>query len=106
MAASRISTNANLTSSRNDRRQAEARIRALQHRTSNTLFAKGYLKMLCFSLTVDLDALHEELARTSANANSAVYDVEQTYLTLMQDLQDQRDQLIRRIQQAKQNIQQ
>lgn len=57
----------------------------------------------CF---VDLDALHEELTRTSANANSAVYDVEQTYLTLIQDLQDQRDQLIRRIHQAKQNIQQ
>ena len=34
MAMSRISTNTGLTSSRNERRQVEARIRALQHRTS------------------------------------------------------------------------
>jgi len=37
MATSRISTNTTLTSSKNERRQVQARIRALQQRTSEYL---------------------------------------------------------------------
>lgn len=40
MAVSRISTNTTLTSSKNERRQVEARIRALQQRTSEEMKTK------------------------------------------------------------------
>ncbi|CAF3702566.1 unnamed protein product [Rotaria sp. Silwood1] len=85
MAASRISTSTTLTSSKNERRQVQARIHALQQRTN---------------------ALYEELSRSSSVANTAVHDIEQTYMIITKEFQEQRDQLLRRIHHIKQNIQQ
>ncbi|CAF4427059.1 unnamed protein product, partial [Rotaria sp. Silwood2] len=85
MATSRISTSTTLSSSKNERRQVQARIRAIQQRTN---------------------ALHEELSRSSSVANTAVHDIEHTYMMITKEFQEQRDQLLRRIHHIKQNIQQ
>ncbi|CAF1141623.1 unnamed protein product [Rotaria sordida] len=84
MATSRISTSTTLSSSKNERRQVQARIRALQQRTN---------------------ALYEELSRSSSVANTAVHDVEQAYMMITKEFQEQRDQLLRRIHHIKRNIQ-
>lgn len=53
-----------------------------------------------------IDALHEELTRSSSVANTAVHDIERTYMTIINEFQEQRDQLLRRLHHAKQNIRQ
>ncbi|CAF1472422.1 unnamed protein product [Rotaria magnacalcarata] len=85
MATSRVSNGTILSASKNERRQVQARIRAIQQRTN---------------------ALNEELSHSSSMANTAVRDIEQTYMAITREFQEQRDQLLRRIHHIKQNIQQ
>jgi hypothetical protein len=53
-----------------------------------------------------IDALYEELTRSSSVANVAVHDIERTYLLIINEFQEQRDHLLRRIHDAKKNIRQ
>jgi hypothetical protein len=55
---------------------------------------------------MNLDALQEELSRSSSVATNAVHNIEQTYMNIIHEFQEQRDQLLRRIHHAKNNIQQ
>lgn len=50
--------------------------------------------------------MQEELSRSSSVATNAVHDIERTYMSIINEFQDQRDQLLRRIHHAKQNIRQ
>ena len=103
MATSRISINTTLSSSRDERRQIQARIRALQHRTSEYLSA-SYQNMF---ITLNfLDALYEELSHSSSIANTAVHDIEEAYMMITNEFHEQRNQLLKRIHHVKKNIQQ
>jgi len=53
-----------------------------------------------------IDTLYEELSRSSSVANVAVHDIEKTYMLIIKEFQEQRDHLLRRIHNAKQNIRQ
>ncbi len=104
MATSRFSTNTTLSSSKNERRQVQARIRALQQRTSKFIIIRfAVIKYDCVNF---IDALYEELTRSSSVANTAVYDIERAYTIITNEFQDQRDYLLRRIHHVKQSIQQ
>ncbi|CAF1100156.1 unnamed protein product [Adineta steineri] len=76
MATSRISSNTNLPSNTREQRQAQARIRALQRRT-NTLY--------------------EDLSRSSVVTQTAVDDYRQVYMTITNEFQEQRIQLLHRL---------
>ncbi|CAF1990191.1 unnamed protein product [Rotaria magnacalcarata] len=83
MAASRISSFKNLSPSIYDRRQVQARIRALQQRAN---------------------ALYEELSRSSSNAKTAGVDIERAYMAITNEFREQRDQLLRRLHHVKKDI--
>ncbi|CAF4341223.1 unnamed protein product, partial [Rotaria socialis] len=83
MAASRISSFTNLSPSIYDRRQVQARIRALQQRAN---------------------ALYEELSRSSSNAKTAGVDIERAYMAITHEFREQRDQLLRRLHHVKKDI--
>ncbi len=53
-----------------------------------------------------IDTLYEELSRSSSVANVTVHDIEKTYMLIINEFQEQRDHLLRRIHDAKQNIRQ
>ncbi len=53
-----------------------------------------------------IDNLYEELSRSSSVANTSVHDIERAYTTIINEFQEQRDQLMRRIYHVKKNIQQ
>ena len=51
-------------------------------------------------------ALHEELLRSSSGTKAAAVEIERVYQTLIDDLSEQRDQLLKRLQQARKNMKQ
>ncbi|UJR21708.1 hypothetical protein I4U23_024785 [Adineta vaga] len=85
MATPFLRSSLSLTSNRNDYRQEQVRLRALYQR-ANTLCSK--------------------LARPSFISNAAFQDIEQAYMTLCEQFQDQRDQFKKRNHLIKPNTQQ
>ncbi|CAF4707465.1 unnamed protein product [Rotaria sp. Silwood1] len=83
MATPRRSNNTSLSSSIDERRQVQARIRALQQRTN---------------------ALNEELSRSSSVAKTAVHDVERAYMRITNEYREQRDQLLQNLYHVNKNI--
>jgi hypothetical protein len=53
-----------------------------------------------------LDALHEELSRSSFVAKAAVEDYKRAYMNITSEFQEQRQQLLQRLRHIKQNIKQ
>jgi len=51
-----------------------------------------------------LDALYEDLSRSSFVAKTAVHDFKQTYATITNEFREQRDQLLQRLYHVKKDI--
>ena len=60
----------------------------------------------CHFVTFDwilswLDALYDELSRSSSMTQTAMLDIEKTYQNIINEVQDQRDQLVKRLETVK-----
>ncbi len=53
-----------------------------------------------------LDAIYEELSRSSSVTKSAVHDIERAYMAVTNEFREQRDQLLQRLHHVRQNIKQ
>ncbi|CAF3341738.1 unnamed protein product [Rotaria sp. Silwood1] len=112
MATPRRSNNTSLSSSIDERRQVQARIRALQQRTSRNSYqtlkrkitAYEYKLNIVLSFFLTLDALNEELSRSSSVAKTAVHDVERAYMRITNEYREQRDQLLQNLYHVNKNI--
>lgn len=50
--------------------------------------------------------MYEELSRSSSMTQTAMLDIEKTYQNIINEVQDQRDQLVKRLETVKKDIKQ
>lgn len=55
---------------------------------------------------LSIDALYEELSHSSSVTKTAVFDIEQAYMRIIDEFREQRDLLLQRLHNVKQNIKQ
>lgn len=105
MSTRRAQQKVNLSSSIDEHRKIQARIRALQKRASS-IGNFVFLHSFEIRFSSNEDSLNEDLSRSSFGTKAAIDEIQTTYDRIIEDFNEQRQQLLRRVQHLKKNIQQ